>query len=218
MGTLVEMDMPSARPILLATGNEDKQRVFRALLDGLSLAPVTPAELGISASPLEDGETHEVIAREKAVKWSEAGSMLAIASDGGLVIPALGPAWESRHTHRFAGLEVSGSQRVDRLLELMGPFAGADRTASWAEAVAIAYKGRPVASWELLGASGEISQTRSPGPVPEFWAFTVWTFPQFGKNYGQLIPEELESLNDHWTRLGHLVRRFFQSIFVPPLD
>ena len=221
MGTRAKMDAPedkpSAAPILLATGNGDKQRVFRSLLGGLPLTPVTPAESGISASPQEDGDTHEAIAREKAVKWSEAGSMLAIASDGGLVIPALGPAWESRHTHRFAGPAVNDSQRVDRLPKLMEPFTGTDRSASWAEAVAIAHNGRPLASWELLGAHGEIAQARKSGPVPEFWAFTVWTFPRFGKTFDELTSGERECLNDHWTRLGHLVRRFFQSIFVPPM-
>ena len=187
------------------------------MLAGLPLAPVTPAELGISASPDEDGDTHKAIAREKAIRWSEAGSMLAIASDGGLAIPALGPAWESRHTRRFAGPAVDDSQRVDRLLELMKPFTGADRSASWAEAVAIAHKGRLLASWDVLGADGEIALARPARPVPEFWAFTVWTFPQYDKTYNQLTAGERDSLNDHWARLGHLVRRFFQSIFVPPM-
>lgn len=203
---------------MLATGNRDKQRAFRSLLEGLPLIPVTPAESGISASPSEDGDTHEEIAREKATQWSDAGSMLAIASDGGLVIPALGSAWESRHTRRFAGPAVDDAQRVDRLLELMEPFSESDRSASWAEAVAIAYKGRMLASWELLGSAGEIATAREPGLVPEFWAFTIWSFPDHGKTYNQLTLEERESLNDHWARLGHLVRRFFQSIFVPPLD
>ncbi|MDA1127087.1 MAG: non-canonical purine NTP pyrophosphatase [Chloroflexi bacterium] len=210
--------MPEDMPILLATGNVDKQHAFRSLLQGLPLSPVTPAELGVDASTDEDGETHEAIAQEKAIEWSKAGSMLAIASDGGLVIPALGPAWESRHTRRFAGPEIDDSQRVDRLLELMAPFTGADRNASWAEAVAIAYKGRILASWELVGANGEIASIKGSEPVPEFWVFTVWAFPIYGKMYNQLTPEELAALNDHWTRLGHLVRRFFQSIFVPPLD
>lgn len=210
-------DAPGVTPILLATGNGDKQRAFRSLLDGLPLTSITPAELGITTSPEEDGDTHEAIAEKKAVQWSRAGSMLAIASDGGLVIPALGPAWESRHTHRFAGPAVDDSQRVDRLLELMEPFTGTDRSASWAEAVAIAHKGRLLASWDLLGARGKITEARKSGPVPKFWAFTVWTFPQYGKTYNELTPGERESLNDHWTRLGHLVRRFFQSIFVPPM-
>ena len=203
---------------MLATGNRDKQRAFRSLLEGLPLIPVTPAESGISASPSEDGDSHEEIAREKATQWSDAGSMLAIASDGGLVIPALGSAWESRHTRRFAGPAVDDAQRVDRLLELMEPFSESDRSASWAEAVAIAYKGRMLASWELLGSAGEIATAREPGLDPEFWAFTIWSFPDHGKTYNQLTLEERESLNDHWARLGHLVRRFFQSIFVPPLD
>ena len=207
-------------PILLATGNSDKQNAFRSLLKGLPFRPVTPIELGATTSTQEGGNTHEAIAIEKAVEWSKASSMLAIASDGGLVIPALGPGWESRHTRRFAGLDVDvdDAQRVDRLLELMGPHTGAARVASWAEALAIAYNGRPVASWELLGATGEIAETRQLGPVPEFWAFTVWIFPQYGKTYNQLTHEELDSLNDDWTRLGQLVRRFFQSIYVPPLD
>ncbi len=209
------MDAP---PILLASSNGDKQDAFRSALDGLPLRPVTPAELGVTASTQEDGDTHEAIAIEKAVAWSKAGSMLAIASDGGLLIPALGPAWQSRHTRRFAGPEVDDAQRVDRLLELMEPFTGADRSASWAEALAVAYKGRPLVSWELTGATGEIAEARQPGPVPEFWAFTVWNFPQYGKNYNELTPQELESLNDHWSRLGQLVRRFFQSIYVPPID
>jgi len=210
------MNNPGKTPILLATGNGDKQQAFRSLLDGLPLLPVTPTELGVVASPDEDGDTHEAIARQKAVEWSRAGSTLAIASDGGLVIPALGPRWESRHTRRFAGPEVDDSQRVDRLLELMEPFTDAARNASWAEALAIAYKGRLTVSWELLGAAGEIALTRPAGPVPEFWAFTVWEFPKYGKTYNELTPGERESLNDHWTRLGHLVRRFFRSIFVPP--
>ena len=206
-----------AAPILLATGNSDKQSAFRSVLDGLQLRPVTPGEIGVTVTTGEDGDTHEAIALEKAVEWSKAGSTLAIASDGGLVIPALGPAWESRHTRRFAGPDVDDSQRVDRLLELMEPYKGADRSASWAEALAIAYQGRPLASWELLGATGEIAQSRQPGPVPEFWAFTLWNFPQHGKTYNELTPQELESLNDHWTRLGQLVRRFFRSIYVPPV-
>jgi len=207
-----------ATPILLASGNGDKQNAFRTALDGLQLRPVIPTDLGISVSTQEDGDTHEAIALEKAVEWSKAGSMLAVASDGGLVIPALGPAWEGRHTRRFAGPDVDDAQRVDRLLELLEPYTGADRSASWAEALAIAYKGRPLASWELLGATGEIAQARQPGPVPEFWAFTVWNFPELGKNYTQLTQQELLSLNDHWARLGQLVRRFFRSIYVPPLD
>ena len=208
---------PHTTQILLATGNRDKRDAFRQLLHGLPLNPVTPEEAGVESVPDESGDTHEAIARDKAAGWSRAASQLAIASDGGLVIPVLGELWESRHTHRFAGPAADDSERLERLLELMAPYQGADRQASWVEAVAIAHNGRVLASWEVRGGTGFIAETREfQGPVPEFWAFTIWQFPQFDRTYNQLTPAERASIYDHWTRLGQLVRRYIRSVFVPP--
>ena len=122
---------------------------------------MTPAQLALEDVPQEEGPTHEAIARHKAELWSLAGSMLAIASDGGLVLPALGGRWESRYTHRFAGPAADDAERLARLLELMRPFRGAEREASWREAVAIAHRGRILVSWELKGGTGLIAD--SPG-------------------------------------------------------
>ena len=171
---------------------------------------MTPAQLGLDDVPPEEGETHEAIARSKAALWSQAGSMLAIASDGGLVLPALGGRWESRYTHRFAGPAATNAQRLERLLDLMRPFQGDQRQATWVEAVALADHGKLLASWELKGAIGVIAD--KPTAVPEaseFWAFSVWYFPAFGKTYSQLSQEQREGLNDHWAQLRIKVREFF---------
>jgi inosine/xanthosine triphosphate pyrophosphatase family protein len=166
--------------------------------------------MGLMTIPDEAGDTHHSIARTKAMEWSRAASMLVIASDGGLLLPILGTRWESRHTHRFAGPEADNAQRLERLLELMKPFNGDQREASWVEAVAIADQGRLLASWELKGATGIISDSSIDiPPGPEFWAFSVWYFPQLGKTYEQLSLEERERLGDHWARLRHVVRAFF---------
>ena len=201
-------------PILLATGNRDKQAEFRRLLDGLPFAPVTPAEAGLSSVPDEEGDTHEAIARDKAAQWSKMASMLAIASDGGLVVPALGPRWESRYTHRFAGPAADNGERLRRLLELMRPYRGEDRRASWVEALAIADRGRVLASWELSGGIGFLDEQPPAGPLPEFWVFSVWRFPQFGATYSQLTDAQRESIDDHWGRLRRLVSRFLASTYV----
>ena len=202
-------------PILLATGNRDKQEQFREILAGLPLSPVTPLEIGLSAVPDEDGDTHEAIARDKAKQWSTASSMLAIASDGGLVVPALGPRWESRYTHRFAGPAADNGERLARLLELMRPYSGEERRASWVEALALADRGRVLASWELSGGVGYLDDQPPSGPLPEFWVFNVWRFPQFEATYNQLTAAQRDSIYDHWGHLRRLVRRYFQSIFVP---
>lgn len=201
-------------PILLATGNSDKQAEFRRLLDALPFAPVTPAEAGLSDVPDEKGDTHEAIARDKAAQWSKAAAMLAIASDGGLVVPALGPRWESRYTHRFAGPAADNGERLRRLLELMRPYHGEDRRASWVEALAIADRGRVLASWELSGGMGYLDEQPPDGPLPEFWVFSVWRFPQFGATYSQLTDAQRESIDDHWGRLRRLVSRFLASTYV----
>lgn len=201
-------------PILLATGNRDKQAEFRRLLDALPFAPVTPADAGLSGVPDEEGDTHEAIARDKAAQWSKTASMLAIASDGGLVIPALGPRWESRYTHRFAGPAADNGERLSRLMELMRPYHGEDRRASWVEALAIADRGRVLASWELSGGIGFLDEQPPAGPLPEFWVFSVWRFPQFRATYSQLTGAQRESIDDHWGRLRRLVSRFLASTYV----
>lgn len=201
--------------ILLATGNADKQRMLAWLLEGTSVQAVSPAELGVSADPDESGDTHEAIARSKAEEWSRIAGMPAIASDGGLVVPVLGANWESRHTHRFAGPAADDAERQRRLLKLMEPFSGEQRSAAFVEALAIADAGQTVASWQVSGATGRIvdsladrgGDTDGDG----FWVFPLWHFPQFGRTYDRLTEAERAGLGDHWEALRGLVRKFMTS-------
>ncbi len=207
--------------ILLATGNPAKQATLQWLLEDLPLETVTPGELGLTSVPDEEGETHQAIACQKAGAWSRAASMLVIASDGGLVIPALGANWESRFTHRFAGAAANDRDRLRSLLELMQPYQGAEREASWIEAVAIADQGQILNSWELTGATGLIADRTNENPgedpaVEGFWVFSVWRFPGLEKYYNQLTEVERISLDDHWTQLRVRVQSYFQQEFQPP--
>lgn len=205
----------SLTPILLGTGNPSKQDALRWLVEGLPFSPTTPPQLGLATVPDEPGETHREIAIAKALDWSRSGSMLAIASDGGLVLPALGDAWESRYTHRFAGPKATNAQRLESLLELMRPFEGEGRRATWVEAVAVADRGKLLASWELQGAIGVIADKPSMAPEDTgFWVFSVWHIPAFGKTYDQLTQEQREGLDDHWAQLRTKVREFFEQLGV----
>ena len=203
----------AAPPILLATGNPAKQDALRQLLAGLPLPPVTPAALGLSAfDPPETGETHRQIAQDKARQWSQQTDLPVIATDGGLVVPILGPAWESRYTHRFAGPAADDAERRRRLLALLQPYAGPERQASWVEALAIARRGQVLHSWEVAGSSSVIAAKPQPGPPPPgFWVFPLWYFPAYGKYYGQLTDGEKAALGDHWATLGDKVREWYAA-------
>ena len=138
--------------------------------------------------------------------------MPAISSDGGLLIPYIGRRWESLLTHRFAGEDADDEARLASLLRLMEPYTGEERRASWVEALAIAEKGRTLASWQVGGAGGLLLEAPGPGPIiPGFWVFSVWYFPDLGKTYNELEEGELEQLNDHWSRLKSLVQPFFHE-------
>ena len=206
--------MPTTQPvpILLATGNCDKQRMLRWLLESLPVNPVTPAELGIAADPEESADTHEAIARAKAEEWSSVAGMAAIASDGGLLVPVLGANWESRHTRRFAGPAADDNERQRRLLSLMSPYSGSDRAAAFVEGLAIADCGRTLASWEVQGATGRIVESLDAAGAPTggdgFWVFPLWHFKEFGRTYDGLTAAERASLGDHWETLRGLVREF----------
>ena len=202
--------------ILLGTTNPAKQRKLRWLLDGRPLEPVTPADLALAgAGPGEDGATHLENAVIKAREWSLAASVPAISTDGGLIIPVLGESWQSTLTRRFAGDAAADHVRLSRLLELMAPYSGDDRRASWVEAVAVADGARSLASWEVPGATGVLLESSRGPVVPGFWVFSLWYFPHLGKTYNELDQGELESLDDHWTRLRGLSQEFFGGK-VPP--
>ena len=186
---------------------------MRWVLNGLPLSPRTPAGLGLSVqAPQEEGGSHLDVACSKAQAWSRVAGMAAISSDGGLVIPALGVRWDSLSTHRFAGPDADDDARLERIIDLMRPYRGAERTAWWVEALAIAEGGRTIASWQVRGATGLLLEAPGSAPtVPGFWAFSLWYIPHLKKTYNELDEGELERLNDHWHQLKSLVQLFYRE-------
>lgn len=200
--------------VLLASTNPEKQGKLAWILEGLSAIPALPGELGLSdVAPSEDGGTsHQNVACLKAEAWSRCTPILVMSSDGGLVIPSLGPEWESLYTRRFAGEGADDRIRAQRLLELLSNRVGEERKASWVEGLAIAQGGRTLASWEVTGPTGVILQKPPTMPAAEgFWVFPLWYFPHLDKTYSQLDEQELASINDHWGQLKDRVRGFFQA-------
>ena len=208
------MESPQRPSILLATGNADKQRMLRWLLEDLPVRPVTPNEIGVAASPDESDENHQAIAQAKAEAWSVAAGIPAIASDGGLLVPALGANWESRYTRRFAGTAADDAERQRRLLALLEPYHGCDRQAAFAEGLAIADGGQTLVSWEVRGATGRIVDNLDDAGGPTdgdgFWVFPLWYFADFGRTYDRLTQDERAALGDHWESLKAFVQEFVQ--------
>jgi XTP/dITP diphosphohydrolase len=204
------------RGILLATTNPAKREKLAWLLEDLGFRFDGPEAVAPQPQALETASTHRGNAILKAATWSRAYGGLAIASDGGLIIGALGPAWDSLRTARFAGPDADDRQRLEKLLELMAPCAGEERRATWVEAVALARAGEILGTWEAQGGNGLLGSSFPRGHLaPGFWAAALWYFPELGKRYAQLSEDERRQVAEPWSLLKPQLQAFFCAGLTP---
>ena len=197
------------RRLILASSNPAKQALLRGAFDGLGLDLTAPAGSFAQPSVAEGGPTFLDNARTKAVAWSAAAGCAAVSTDGGLIIPGLGDAWDPLRTGRFAGDEAGDLDRIEGLLRLMAPLEGDEREAWWTEALVIADGGTVMGEWQVESPHGLIATAYDPDLVRAgAWGFSLWRVAQFGKAHAELSADELARLDDHWSRLGRLVRDF----------
>ena len=195
------------KAILLGTENRAKQERLAWLLEGLGLKLVTPAQASLAVPVVEeDGPSHQANATAKAMSWSEAYRGMAIASDGGLVVPALSYWWDSLRTRRFFGGDDLG--RAHGLVSRMAHLDGKNRRAYWVEAVALADHGRLLHTLAAQSGEGVIAGEVAERLIKDgFWVGAVWCFPQLGKLYAELTETELQQVGDHWSAFKGQIRK-----------
>lgn len=194
--------------VLLATENVAKQERLARLVEAVGMAWITPEEAGLEATEgqEQEGASHQANAMEKATAWSLAYGGMAIASDGGLVVPGLGAGWDSVRTRRFSAADDLGRGR--ELLSLMAHLEGNERRAYWVEALALAHGGMVLQTLVAQSGEGAITLDVREDLIKDgFWVGAVWFFPQVGKRYAELTPAELQRVGDHWWSLEGLLRK-----------
>jgi XTP/dITP diphosphohydrolase len=125
------------RNMLIATNNKGKVDEIKALLDGLGLNLLTPADLGLTLEVAEDGQTYAENASRKAAAFAQASGLVALGDDSGLEVDAL-DGQPGLHSHRFH--PVPNATDADRRKYLLKRLADRPRpwTARFKATVAIA--------------------------------------------------------------------------------
>lgn len=197
--------------VVLATTNPAKAARLRRLCEALPFTLTDGSSLPSAPPVTEDGSSHLANAVQKAAAWSRALGAVALASDGGLVIPAVRD-WQSVLTRRATDRPPdtpppSDADRARWLLAMLHASAGLDRAAHWSEAVAIARNGRLVGAWEASGLHGAIALDYVPAPegVAGFWVSGLWVSPA-GKRLWQMTEADLTAATDPWHTLTAPVR------------
>jgi XTP/dITP diphosphohydrolase len=111
--------------LLIATNNKGKAEEIQAVLHDLDIELILPADIGLELDVEEDGQTYAENAMKKALAFSQASGLTALADDTGLEVEALGgkPGLHSARYGPFLGEgpgRTDASRRVYLLQELNG--------------------------------------------------------------------------------------------------
>lgn len=129
--------------LLIATNNKGKRKEIQAVLQNLEIELVTPSDLGLELNVEEDGQTYAENAIKKALAFSAATGLTALADDSGLEVDALDGA-PGLHSARYSSLPNASD--ADRRAILLLNLSRKPRpwTARFRATVAVASPGRDV--------------------------------------------------------------------------
>ena len=199
-------------PLVTATRNAAKLALLASLVgDRHALEPLPHTIEPTEPEPSEIAGIDPLvgIAMAKAVSVSVAlGGARTIASDGGLLVPALGDAWQPARTRRFAGPGAINRERAEALLALADGLTGDQRRIGWREAVAFAEAGRIVATFTAEATPGWLAEALPAGWddngqgfwVPRLWRGDPGPAPSSGAG------------SDLWGRLALLVAPYLDGL------
>ena len=194
--------------LFLASSNPGKLKEYRVLTETASSSVSVELALVPEFASLpafeENAPTFAENAAGKALHYSRLHDGLVFADDSGLVVPALEGA-PGVHSARYAGVDATNSQRIEKLLREMLTKIGKDRAAHFVCAIALARKGRALAI-VTDRVDGEILD--SPRGAGGFGYDPVFYFPSLGKAFAELSGEE-KNLHSH---RGRAFRRLLEVL------
>lgn len=174
---------------VLATHNPGKLKEMSAVLNGLGIEVVSPADLGLQIAVEETGETFAENAMLKAKAVCAAAKLPAIADDSGLCVDALngGPGVYSA---RYGGEELDDRGRMMLLLNTMRGMP--TRSAHFTCAIACAFP-----NGDTLTTEGQCAGTIAYAPMGTdgFGYDPVFMVPDKAKTFAQMDPEEKNAIS-----------------------
>ena len=200
--------MRAPAKLFLASSNQGKIAEYRVLAAACAPAVAFELELlpGFDGLPAfeENAPTFAENAAGKALYYSRHADGLVFADDSGLVVPVLGGA-PGVHSARYAGPQATSAERIEKLLGAMRGKTGAERSAHFICAIALAERGRALAI-VTDRVDGAILET--PRGAGGFGYDPIFYFPALGKTFAELSAEEK---NQHSHR-GMAFRRFLAAV------
>jgi XTP/dITP diphosphohydrolase len=172
--------------LLLATTNQGKIREYRSLLAGIPYEILTPADCGIKAEVVENGETYEQNASLKATTLASLSCLLTMADDSGIEVEALGGEPGVRSA-RYAGEKKTDAERNAFLLARLNAAPDNRRHAQFRCVIAIAV---PNGKVEIFSGVCQGLITKKPKGDNGHGYDPIFYIPELKKTMAELTMEE----------------------------
>ena len=194
--------------LLLATNNKGKLRELRAILDGLPIELVTPADIGLDLDVSEDGSTYAENAAKKALAFQRASGLTCLADDSGLEVDALDGA-PGLYSARYSS--KPGATDSDRRAYLLQNLNGKPRpwVARFRATVAIASPDGRVQIAEGICPGEIVPEERGTGG---FGYDPIFLLPELGLTIAEL-PEETKNRLSHRARAVQAALPILMKLF-----
>lgn len=194
------------RKIIFATGNQDKMKEIRMILEDLGIVVSSMKEAGIDVDIVEDGTTFEENAMIKAEAIAKLTDAIVLADDSGLEIDYLNKE-PGIYSARYAGTDTSYEIKNNLLLQRLEGVPDEKRTARFVCAIAAVFPdgSKETVRGTIEGRIGyEIAGEHGFGYDPIFY------LPEYGCTTAELDLEKKNELS-HRGKALRLMREIIEQ-------
>ena len=184
--------------ILLASNNPKKLREMVDIVSGFDIEVVTPEQLGLKLTVVEDGSSFQENASKKALEYARASGLCAVADDSGLEVDALGGR-PGIHSARYASDEADYAKNNAKLLEEMKRIPDEQRGGRFRCNLAFAHPHKGV----LFTVEGDVEGliTKEPRGEGGFGYDPLFYYPPAGRTFAEMQPEEKNKVSHRYRAL-----------------
>ena len=178
--------------IVFATGNENKMKEIRMILEDLGMEILSMKEAGVDVDIVEDGASFEENAEIKARAVARVlTNDIVLADDSGLEIDYLDKA-PGIYSARFAGKDTSYDIKNNILLDRLEGVPDEERTARFVCAVAAVF---PDGTVDVVRETIEGRVAYEPAGDNGFGYDPIFYVPEYGCTTAQMSPEQKNELS-----------------------
>lgn len=178
--------------IIFATGNENKMKEIRQIMDDLGCEILSMKEAGVFVDVEENGETFEENAMIKARAISQVvNDTVVLADDSGLEIDFLNKEPGVRSS-RFMGVDTSYEVKNNHILGLLKEVKGKERSARFVCAIAAVF---PNGDEQVLRETIEGEIAKESKGAEGFGYDPIFYVPEFGCTTAELTMEQKNKIS-----------------------